>query len=76
MDQFEQAVECYQKLSLIIPNNHSIMFNIALGMNNLKKFKESISYYKAALLLNPSSISTILNLGSIYFKIRDYDNAI
>ncbi len=53
----------------------NLIFFIALGYRSLKKYKEAIKYFEKVLVLKPTQVDTLNELGICYAALNDYMKA-
>ena len=76
-NEFNKAEIKFLKALKIEPNNPTILNNLG----NIKKFKneyeESINYYEKSLIVSDSLyFNSALNLGIVFYKIKNYNKSL
>ena len=56
INKLNEAIELYETADKINPNNHIILFLLALAHQGLGNFEKSIEYAKNVLLINPTFV--------------------
>ena len=76
LNEYENAIESYNKAIELNPNNASYYNNRGITFNNLKKYKEAIEDYSEAIKLNPNYSLAYNNRGVSFYNLKDYNKAI
>lgn len=75
-DDYNKAIECYQKAIEADSNYFDAYYNLGLAYSYIHEFDKSIEYYNKAITKNDTIEDTYFSLGSIYEEKEDYDKAI
>lgn len=70
----KEAILCFEKIIDIAPFH--AYFNIALGLLNLKKYKQSLKYIKKAIKEEPEYSDNWVITGIIKVEFNDFDEAL
>ena len=78
MKKWECAIENYEHAGRLSnkQKNAKNFFNIGISYHNLKNEGKAETAFRESLALNPSSINTIINLGTSLLRQKKYDEAI
>lgn len=70
INKFKEAIEFYEAANKIAPNNHIILYLLALAHQGLGDFERSIEYAKKVLLINPNFVNAdhLISLSKTYKK--------
>ena len=78
--QFDSILEKYTKIEKNLSNQENYDSNKLIKLNKeyaeLTPIVEAINNFKQAIKIDPDEEGFYINLGNIYKKINDYDNAI
>jgi tetratricopeptide (TPR) repeat protein/SAM-dependent methyltransferase len=75
--QWETAIDRYQKILEIQPNNVAARIKLANAFQELNKIEEAIAYYQNAIAINPNlPFRVYLNLGDALYEKEQLDEAI
>ncbi len=70
---FTKAKEEYLKANALMPNEWSVLANLAAVYNELGDVKKAVEYGEKALLLNPDNAALCANLSIYYHKDKQFD---
>ncbi|MFM7021332.1 MAG: tetratricopeptide repeat protein [Flavobacteriales bacterium] len=70
---YKEASKYLEKAYHELPNDHNILYNLALSYDKQRKFKKAIKYYS---LNTGDGVRNFDNRGRCYMLIGDYDNAL
>ena len=76
LEQFEEALEAYEKAIQIRPFDSSTYINKANCLRKLKLFQRAINTFEYALNLDPRNISAYIGICNTFIKLRDYKAAL
>lgn len=71
---FAKAIEVMKKY--VAAERAEIFSSLAYCYSSLGKYEESLSYYKKALLINPSGRENLVNLACIYARVGENTKAL
>lgn len=69
LGSYSDAVEVYERLISLDPNNLEGYCNLGITLRNLKMYEESIANLKRALKLKPDYTAALINLGNTYIDL-------
>ncbi|MFC1622724.1 tetratricopeptide repeat protein, partial [Patescibacteria group bacterium] len=69
---YEKAIKEFETAIKIKPNYADAMHNLANLHNELGQIKQSIYWYEMAIKNNPLLWQSYINLGSIYYNLKEY----
>ena len=52
-EEYDKAIECYEKALKIDPNDIKFLFNIGKAHEHIKNYENAIEFYKKVLEINP-----------------------
>jgi tetratricopeptide (TPR) repeat protein len=70
--QFKKSLQFWKRLKQIYPAEPSLYLNIGACYDDLGNKRLAIQNYKKELVLNPTSVSALHNLGDVYFFAHKY----
>jgi len=70
--RYAQAIDCYEKVLKISPNNHYAFDGLGLVYREKKNYKEAIKWFEK----EGDNIIGLSNLANIYCKLDEYDKVI
>jgi tetratricopeptide (TPR) repeat protein/glycosyltransferase involved in cell wall biosynthesis len=70
-----EAIECYQKVIELDPDNSKAYNNLGLVYYAQKQLSEALECYQKALQLNPDYVKAYNNLGIIYYEQGQFQQA-
>ena len=73
---FDAAKKLYQELIISIDDNFLPLFLLGTLELDLKNFESAIKLLKSSIDKNPHYLDTYLNLGAIYYEMKNYDACI
>jgi Tfp pilus assembly protein PilF len=78
LDKAEEAIEYFKKAVDVDPNYSDAFNNLGYAHEKSGNYETAISYYKKAISnpLYPTADKTYINLGSSYYRLRKYDDAL
>lgn len=76
LGQYERAIEAFDKVLELEPNDFTAYSNKGLCLNNLSKYDEAIKAYNEAIKLNPNNSGAYYNKGLFLAKIGQYNLAL
>ena len=74
-NKFVEAEFYFNTAKKLRPLNKSIMYNLALVQQNLKKYNDAIINYKKVIELDINYCYAYNNLANIYFELFNYEQA-
>ncbi len=74
--EFEKAAKLYLQLAVQAPEEEKYLISAANCYDSLKDKKIALSLYKKALTLNEQSVPALLNISTIYYETKKYDQSI
>jgi superkiller protein 3 len=74
-EQYEQAIEYWQKALQIDPNTPGMHYNIALALMGQNKQGQAIEELKKDIQISPGSSSSYFLLGQLYLQQKEYEKA-
>ena len=75
-NNLDVAINLYNEILEIDPNNSSIYYNLGLAHNKKKQLNKSIHCYEKVIEIDPNYISAHFNLGIIYRELGDLEKEI
>ena len=76
LDEYDQAIECYDKILQIDEHYFEAVLNKAFTLNRLGRYSEAIDWYTKALKIHPNHVSALNYKGEVLYKIERYSDAI
>lgn len=76
MKDFQAAIEIYELLVKISPQNYENMFNLAMSYKNIGQWDKAEMTYHKAIEINPQSHESYFNLAYLCFNRSDTKGAI
>lgn len=76
LGESERALECFQSVTEIEPENSDAWINQGVVLDNLGQAEEAIACYDAALRLAPDDVDAWANRGNSLRALREYSEAI
>ncbi|QDC71082.1 tetratricopeptide repeat protein [Candidatus Methylopumilus universalis] len=76
INEFSQALNCFDKAIKLDTNNVLAYFNQGLVYRRLNQFDSALNSYKNALKINPIYADALNGIGRIYHIKKKYDHAI
>lgn len=70
------AINSYDQVLLINPNNHDVWYNRAVALKDLGRYEEAIASYDQALNIQPNCPDTWNNRGAILRNLERYQEAV
>ena len=70
--QFKKSLQFWKRLKNICPTELGLHLNMGACYDDLGNKRLAIQNYKKELALNPASVTTLHNLGDIYFFAHKY----
>jgi len=74
-DDFKNAMKAYLKSVKTYPNFAKAYLNLGSICYKLENYEATAKFWKRALIIDPSYESSICNLGIVYDKLKQPDNA-
>ena len=75
-NEYEKAIEFYEKSLQIEPKDHSSLNNVGLAYNNIGRFEKAIECYQKALEIKSDKYISFYNMGNAYRNIGAFEEAI
>ena len=75
MGKKENAIEIYDKILKINPNDVEAYFNKGICLSNLNLKEEAIQMYNKTIELNPNYIDAYFQRGYCYYNLKKYQKA-
>jgi len=82
-ENYDEAVECFQKAIAIKPNDAKAYYNLGIAYSEKGLLDEAMAEFKKAISINPNFAEAHNNLGTVYGKrgmideeISEYEKAI
>jgi TolB-like protein/Tfp pilus assembly protein PilF len=72
---YDAALEAFGRARALLPNNASILYGIGFVERRQCKWKEAISHFQQAELLDPHDLELFKNYAETYFCFRDFESA-
>jgi tetratricopeptide (TPR) repeat protein len=76
IDEFPEAVDCYDKAIELNPNSVDAYYNKGIACGNMKKIDKAIICYSKVIELDPNNTSVYLNKASAHSAIGQNEEAI
>lgn len=73
--EFEKAAKLYLQLAVAYPEDENYLISAANCYDRLNDKKVALSLYKKAFAINSQSLTAILNLSTIYYELKKYEQA-
>jgi cytochrome c-type biogenesis protein CcmH/NrfG len=73
---FGKAIDYYEKVLKVAPDNPNILIDTGVCYFNLSKSDSAIFYLKKALAVDPNHKQGLYNLGIIYYNLNKTDEAV
>ena len=73
--KYEESIKYWNEALNKFGENLELLYNIALSYQKFGKYREAIDYYLKVEKINENDASLLINLGNIYFQLKDYTNA-
>lgn len=74
--KYEESELFFTIANELRPDNKSIIYNLALVQQNLKKFDDAIENYKKIIKSDSNNCNVFNNLANIYYEKEDLNNAL
>lgn len=75
-NNFEQALETYQKITSLYPSNQFAFFNTGyIYMVEMMDFENAKEAFRRAIAIDPNYVDAVYNLGRIFEETGEYDLA-
>ena len=74
--RYPEAIDTYQRLSVIYPENEEYIRNIADSYWNLSKMDEAFIAYEKLLLFDEENSDILTRIGTIAMNLSDYESAV
>lgn len=75
-NNFEQALETYQKIASLYPSNQFAFFNTGyIYMVEMMDFENAKEAFRQAIAIDPDYVDAVYNLGRIFEETGEYDLA-
>ena len=71
--KWSDAQQYYFKAYSAQPDNALLVYNLAVSLDRMEKYSVAISFYKKALMLNPSS-SPVINSSNVRNRVNDLES--
>jgi len=72
---YDAALKAFERARALLPNNASILYGIGFVERRQCKWKEAISHFQQAELLDPHDLELFKNYAETYFCFRDFESA-
>jgi len=76
MEQYDEALNCYDISLKINPNYDKVWYNKGLILSIRKRYKEAIECYDKTLQINPEKIDALYNKACNYRDLEDFNEAL
>jgi superkiller protein 3 len=73
---YEKAKECFEKITIISPNNYRAFYNLGIACFNLGNTEKAINYLHKALEIKPDYKYSLYNLGLVYEDEGKFEEAL
>ena len=73
--KYEEAIKYWNEALNKFGENLELLYNIALSYQKFGKYREAIDYYLKVEKINENDASLLINLGNLYFQLKDYTNS-
>lgn len=74
--EYQQEIECYQKVLDIRPNHIRALINLGLAHGRIKQYDEMLLSWEKVLEIQPNNIIVLRNLSQIYSQMNDMMNTL
>ena len=74
--KYDEAIQNYDKVLQIEPNNTAALVNKGLASSDLNRYDEAIQYYDKALHIEPNDTDALINKGTALYDLERYDESI
>ena len=74
--KFQEAKNCYDKVTKIQPNHANAHNNLGITLKELGEVQKAKSCYEKAIQINPDFSNAHNNLGYVFYACREFKNAI
>ncbi len=75
LEDYQDALEYFQKACEIENNDHVVVYSIAVCLQRLDRKDEAFSFYKKSIEIKPDFPDALNNIALIYFHKKDYEKA-
>ena len=75
-EEFDKALESYNKILKIDPNNAKAYYNRGFTYNGLEQYDEALKDYDTAITLEPNNTNGYHSRGFTYNILKQYDKAL
>jgi len=75
-DDYSKAIEYYQKVIQIKPNNPDVYSNLGVSYSALGQYQQAIEYYQKAIQINSNYVNAYNNLSVVYCTLGQFQQAI
>ncbi|MCM4155439.1 tetratricopeptide repeat protein [Gramella sp. AN32] len=73
--QFKKAIPVYEKLVALGEETEFVLQHLAWAYNNTGRKEDAIEVYQKLLKMQPGNSSYYSQIGSIYYKLKDFEKA-
>ncbi|MFW9989207.1 MAG: tetratricopeptide repeat protein [Candidatus Odinarchaeota archaeon] len=74
--EYEKARQCFEKITILSPENYRAHYNLGLAYFNLEKVENAKKSFETALKIKPDYKFSLYNLGLIYETLGEYEEAL
>jgi len=72
---YDAALDAFGRARALLPNNAAILYGIGFVERRQGKWKEALSHFQQAELLDPHDLELFKNYAETYFCFRDFESA-
>jgi tetratricopeptide (TPR) repeat protein len=73
--KYDEAIQNYDKILGIDPNNVDALYNKALVFYDQQKYDEAIQYLDKVLAIDPNDVDALNGKGAIFYDQQKYDQS-
>jgi tetratricopeptide (TPR) repeat protein len=70
-----EAIECYNKVLRINPNNEDVLNNKGISLYNLGKYDDALYCFDRILVINPNAGQVLKNKADVLTKLERHADA-
>ncbi len=72
---YDAALQAFERARMLLPNSAAVLYGIAFVERRQGKWKQALSHFQQAELLDPHDLELFKNYAETYFCFRDFETA-